>query len=134
MKYESDSGKILISCREFVSIARRGISVAVPTDADEPELHKTSRGLLNKILGERRNEEIIWGFDACSYSFELICHADKIDECNLWFTNLHFLCFLIDILSLLCQQSATPIKCARYYLCNRERIYPKRIYPRLPYS
>ena len=85
MRYDSESGKILISCREFVSTARRGISTVMPSDSDEPELRKISKRILKKIIGVCEDERIIWGFEAGKYCFELTANVQKIQECNLWF-------------------------------------------------
>lgn len=84
MRYDSESGKILISCREFVSTARRGISTVIPSDSDEPELRKISKRILKKIIGDCE-EKIKWGFEAGKYRFELTANVQKIQECNLWF-------------------------------------------------
>ena len=37
MRYDDAEKKLLISCREFVATARRGISASLPYDSDEPE-------------------------------------------------------------------------------------------------
>ncbi len=37
MRYNNAEKKLLISCREFVATARRGISTSLPYDSDEPE-------------------------------------------------------------------------------------------------
>ena len=37
MRYEIESNLLLVSVRELVSTARRGISSSLPCDADEPD-------------------------------------------------------------------------------------------------
>ena len=82
MRYDSESGKILISCREFVSTARRGISTVMPSDSDEPELRKISKRILKKIIGDCEDERIIWGFEAGKYCFELTANVQKARICK----------------------------------------------------
>ena len=45
MRYDSDKNKIIISLSEFVSLARRLISVGVSSDEDEPVL----RGIPERV-------------------------------------------------------------------------------------
>ena len=42
MRYDAESGKILIGVSEMVAIARRKISPILPFDEDEPELSEAS--------------------------------------------------------------------------------------------
>jgi len=64
MRYDEVRGVILISCRELVSVARRGICAALPHDEDEP----TSAA---EFLGE----QISLDFTAAGYEFSLVVRA-----------------------------------------------------------
>ena len=86
MRYDIDSDKIIISCREFVTMARRGIAASMPADSDEPELHTASKRILKKIMGDTSPEYISYSFDKDEFSFLLSARAEKADGCNLWFT------------------------------------------------
>ena len=67
MKYNENSGEIEISCREFVRTARRGISVALPFDEDEPTLSpETAKG-----------EKIELEFTLSGYPVRLFCPARR---------------------------------------------------------
>lgn len=85
MRYDAKNGKILISCRELVTTARRGISVAMPTDEEEPELLKISKRLLQKAIGEFTAQKIVFPFECGEYNFELTAKIIKAEECQLWF-------------------------------------------------
>ena len=50
MLYDRESGKIKISLKEFIGIARRGISPTLPFDEDEPNISDTSLLLLKGEL------------------------------------------------------------------------------------
>ncbi|MBE6643951.1 MAG: ATP-dependent DNA helicase [Ruminococcaceae bacterium] len=85
MRYDAESKKILISSREFVQTARRAIAAAVPCDAEEPKLEKTSKRLLEKIIGSSDAISLTHGFECGGYSFALTAKSEKADGCNLWF-------------------------------------------------
>ena len=87
MRYDSEKDKIHISCREFVSIARRGISPTLPTDIDEPLHEAASRRILESIIGECKSEKIIFNTVISAYNFEFFAFCDKLDGCKLWFTS-----------------------------------------------
>ena len=71
MLYDQDSGKIKISLKEFVGIARRGISPTLPFDEDEPNITDTSLLLLKGELPDIRRDRVIYGFSAMGFEFEL---------------------------------------------------------------
>ena len=71
MLYDRDSGKIKISLKEFIGIARRGISPTLPFDEDEPNISDTSLLLLKGDLPDVKRERVIYGFSAMGYEFEL---------------------------------------------------------------
>ena len=85
MRYNADSGKILISNREFVATARRGIAASVPSDSDEPEVLRLSRRILSGIIGEAAPQKISFDFECGGYSFTLTAKAERADGCKLWF-------------------------------------------------
>lgn len=71
MLYDKESGKIKISLKEFIGIARRGISPTLPFDEDEPNISDTSLLLLKPDLPDIKRERVIYGFSAMGYDFEL---------------------------------------------------------------
>ena len=71
MLFDKDSGKIKISLKEFIGIARRGISPTLPFDEDEPNISDTSLLLLRGDLPDIKRERVIYGFSAMGYDFEL---------------------------------------------------------------
>ena len=71
MLYDRESGKIKISLKEFIGIARRGISPTLPFDEDEPNISDTSLLLLKGDLPDIKRERVIYGFSAMGYDFEL---------------------------------------------------------------
>ncbi len=87
MRYDKENEKILISCREFVTIARRGISPTLPPDIDEPEHEAASRRILESIIGKGERAKTTLSTDISSHRFEISGFADKIDGCKLWFAS-----------------------------------------------
>ncbi len=85
MRYDAESGKILISNREFVATARRGIAASVPSDSDEPVLLSFSKRILNDIIGNAKSEIINYDFECNQHKFTLVARSEKIDNCKLWF-------------------------------------------------
>ena len=59
MLYDKDTGKIKISLKEFIGIARRGISPTLPFDEDEPNITDTSLLLLKGELPDIKKERVI---------------------------------------------------------------------------
>lgn len=79
MRYDIDTGKILITLGELVLIARRGISATLPVDEDEPNICRPSLMIRRAALGDKEPIPVRFGFDALGYSFELIGEADMIE-------------------------------------------------------
>ncbi len=84
MRYDKENEKLIISFREFVSIARRKVSKNLPQDINEPEHSEPSRRLLNNIIGECKTEKLMLETEISSYAFQISGYADKVDKCNLW--------------------------------------------------
>ena len=80
MIYDKNDGKIKISCREFVAVARRGISSSLPFDEFEPEAHGLSEKTVSNLLPNAKTQTLIYKFTHGEYHFELDAPADKIDE------------------------------------------------------
>ena len=79
MKLIADENRILITLGELVSIARRRISPALPTDENEPELEKPSRIALTS-LGIDDGERLTLDFEAEDISYRLTGYADKVEN------------------------------------------------------
>lgn len=71
MLYDRESGKIKIGMKEFIGIARRGISATLPFDEDEPSITDTALILLKEQLPDVKRERVIYGFSALGYDFEM---------------------------------------------------------------
>ncbi len=78
MKYDAESGKIKIDLKEFVTIARRGISPTLPHDEDEPSTDRISSRGLRTLIGDASPERLYYGFSACGQSFELTATVDSL--------------------------------------------------------
>jgi hypothetical protein len=87
VRYDEERKIIHISARELIATARRGIATSLPCDSDEPELSKIPRGLRKKILGDTLPKKITYDFTAKEHDFELEAVAEKVSECELWFTS-----------------------------------------------
>ncbi len=85
MRYDKEKDVIKISCREFVTIARRGISPTLPYDMDEPVHEAASKRILENIIGVSECKKTVFNTTVSSYNFEISGFADKIDGCKLWF-------------------------------------------------
>lgn len=86
MRYDADSGKILISVGEFVAIARRSISPTLPTDEEEPTV-RVGRGQRGRAADGTRLE-MRYGFECNGIPFELYgapeeitCDCIRLDRC-----------------------------------------------------
>ncbi|MBQ7387367.1 MAG: ATP-dependent DNA helicase [Clostridia bacterium] len=77
MKYDRESGKILLTLGEFVTVARRRVA-ATAHDEDEPCVSGVSSRILRSIIGEHTPEALTFGFSGLGYSFELAMSADAI--------------------------------------------------------
>lgn len=79
MKLIAEENRILISLGEFVSIARRRISPALPTDESEPELSGASRIMLSSLgITEARRLEL--EFESEGVAYRLFGYADAIEN------------------------------------------------------
>lgn len=79
MKLIPSENRILISLGELVSIARRRISPALPTDENEPELYGASRILLSSLgITERRKME--YDFEKCGVNYRVFGYADAVEH------------------------------------------------------
>lgn len=63
MKYNAQTDELLISCKEFVTNARRGICTTLPVDEDEP------------ILSTGGGEVLTYSFDIDEHRFTLTAHV-----------------------------------------------------------
>ena len=79
MRYDSESNKIIISSRQFVSLARRRISSIPPSDEEDFSVGKRPE---EKESGEK----IIHTYTSSDICFELHIPVDKTDEENLYFS------------------------------------------------
>ena len=79
MRYDSESGKIVISLGELVAIARRGISRTLPVDEDEPGVSLPSLRLRRALGCDGTRVSLRYGFSAMGYEFELLGDADRIN-------------------------------------------------------
>ncbi|MBP3401809.1 MAG: ATP-dependent DNA helicase [Clostridia bacterium] len=79
MKYDVNEEKIIVSLREFVSIARRSISATASFDEDEPHLSEVSSRRLAAIVGSLEAVDFSHEFSAMEHSFRLLLRADGIE-------------------------------------------------------
>ncbi len=80
MKYDSESGKILITLGEFVSIARRRIAASLPYDDEEPSLGEVSARRLRAVVRDIAEQKINFGFSAAGRDFELTATVSSTSE------------------------------------------------------
>lgn len=87
MRYDEKNGIISVSCRELVSVARRGVSAAT-CDSDEPQLCEASRRLAMTAAGgiALESKRVRTVFQASGCVFELTAHVKEAEKCKLWFT------------------------------------------------
>ena len=78
MKYDINEEKIVLSQREFVSIARRSVSATASFDEDEPSLSEISAKRLEAIVGPIEPYGFSEDFSALGYDFRLILRADCV--------------------------------------------------------
>lgn len=88
MRYNEEENRLLITCRELVMTARRGISTTLPCDSDEPEFITAKARLPRELICEGDERILSLDFESGEYNFSLTASADKIEECKLWFTTL----------------------------------------------
>ncbi len=85
VKFDSESGRIKIGCREFVGIARRGISPTLPFDDSEPSAKMPSRAMLDIAIEERTSEQVDHQFEVGEHLFTLHTVAEQNDLGELLF-------------------------------------------------
>ncbi len=85
MRFDKDSGRLFVSLNEFVSTARREISVSLPLDEDEPSKYIYKTSLLRRILSVEHAERLIFPFSIGEYDFNLLLDIDKIDNDKITF-------------------------------------------------
>ncbi len=78
MRYDKDTGRLLLSVRELVSVARRGISSTLPCDIDEPDIPAAKQ--MGKGSENESFSELNFNFTAGEYAFTLIGKAKLQDE------------------------------------------------------
>lgn len=88
MLFDRENRVFRIACREFVAIARRGISESVPVDDDEPRFSDTERIARRKYFANAPIQKLCYTFSCGDNVFELTARADGIDEGHV----LSFLC------------------------------------------
>ena len=84
MIYDKDSGNISVFCREFVSVARRGISAVMPMDADEPEYFTLAKRHLGELYTKEGGTEITHTFTLDKYQATLVCKPLMIKGDKIW--------------------------------------------------
>lgn len=80
MRYDKDTDEISISVREFVSIARRGISPAMPYDDEEPCGTASSAYAKRMILGDLEGSTMYFGCEGGGYRFRLAGAYDGLKD------------------------------------------------------
>lgn len=80
MRYDEKSKTLKIECREFVSIARRRISSALPYDETEPNTDFVPQKTLKLLTEYGRVERLLHVFSALDFDFELLCRPDCIRD------------------------------------------------------
>ena len=79
MKLIADENRILISLGEFISVARRRISPALPTDETEPELGGASRIFLSS-MGISNDRKLTLDFTHNNIDYRIFGYADKVSD------------------------------------------------------
>ena len=79
MRYDDERQVILIAVAEMVAIARRGISVTLPLDEDEPGYLVPSRGARERTAGGA-GVPLRFPFMSGGYAFELVGIADGVGD------------------------------------------------------
>ncbi len=80
MRYDSESEIIAIDFKEFVSIARRGVSPSPSYDEDEPSISAVGSRRLKAYAGECNSRELSYAFRDGEYAFELSGRADSAGD------------------------------------------------------
>ncbi len=84
MRYDENKKEIVISAREFISTARRGISTATSPDEDEPIFRSVSKRILDRAIGEREKKILTIGFTAEGYALSLSASVEKAEADAVW--------------------------------------------------
>ena len=79
MRYDSERGLVMINFKEFVGIARRGVSPSLSYDEDEPNISDVGARRLRSYAGECRVRDLSYAFSDGEYSFELQGKADHVE-------------------------------------------------------
>ena len=79
MRYDDGQAIVYIDHKEFVSIARRGISPTLPRDEDEPCLSEIGKRRLTSLIGESERKSVSYGFRDGERDFELSCNIHLKD-------------------------------------------------------
>ena len=77
MKHIPSENRILVSLSEFISIARRRISPALPTDESEPILQDASKIALSS-LGIKEQKKLEYTFDYDGIGYRIVGYADDL--------------------------------------------------------
>ena len=80
MKYDCDSGEIMLTVNDFVSIARRGISPTLPYDDEEPDATSASAIAIRDIIGENKSSTLYFGCEGGGYRYRISGHCDGLDN------------------------------------------------------
>ena len=80
MYLNENDGHIHMSVKEFVTLARRGISEHVPTDDSEPHAVPTLQDARTRYLGDGRGASLTGTVRTESYTFCLHAHVDRIED------------------------------------------------------
>ena len=83
MRYDREQNKILISVRELVAIARRGISPTLPADEDEPGQTAPNERMVCHILGKVSAVSLSLGFETLGHSFTLFGSCESATGANV---------------------------------------------------
>ena len=78
MRYDKESGRLLLSVRELVATARRGISSTLPCDSDEPGY--PDQKCIGKSSENDSFSELNFNFTAGEYSFTLSGKVRAYDD------------------------------------------------------
>lgn len=88
MRYDENTKALKIECREFVSIARRRISAALPYDDAEPECAFVPQKTLKLLTEYGRIERLTHTFCALDFDFELLCRPDCVRDGEVHFIRM----------------------------------------------
>ena len=78
MKYDINTGKIIVSLSEFVSLARRSVSATATPDEEEPRLRGLSERVISGAINKALTGEIRYEFAVLGRTAEILMRADEI--------------------------------------------------------